>query len=699
MPILRSLPQWPNPQESIGRQIPSSRVKSRMVWWPRGPALDIFEKIIEPEIENILKVVDLGHVDLFIRLYMIGRKPESANPIVFVCCTNSKARDAAEATMRESGLLGGHKGFGLGSAALPLEHPAPVRRLSPNRQGRNMPTESGKSGPANIPSQLSPSAITSLPIHMQLRYSSINSFNMNDSLPFIINAPPSSTESNMSGSSPIVFASSIEPLIGRRVFAPTNVDHPSHSHATAGIVIQVGESYYQLTVGHLFEEHTETSDEEESPMGLDELHFDGQSDDNEQDSDYETEITGRGSASPEEALSSSNSSANEQITRHLINPDWRFPVGCLPHGKSFQAPIDYAIITVSGDCIENLGWKINYIEQVRQYVKDIAEVGHEERSIIVATYSRIIEGVSIPGKVAYRNRHAQFERLVQVELNSEVFEGDSGSTVLDKLTGSFYGHIVMGVPGTKMAYIAQAVDVFRDIEARIGKSLRIVTQEESRITHIRALLLRSHSLRSRDSSESSRSSSGISVWSHSSVASTSRLEAPDISTDFYTAGSLPCDFIGYGGCNQTFALDDVDSWIEHIIFTHLKGKLPEIAVCWFCDDYVFDSRKVDDRRENFKNRMWHIRDHIIYEGLTAHHMRPDHFLNTHLHKYGLIPDDAYQVVRRYAEVPQPDWILPHDGVPPDWEYRNSRGEYVVNDPLKEQRKDRKHRHKSGKSRK
>ncbi|KAI0182441.1 hypothetical protein EV127DRAFT_316684, partial [Xylaria flabelliformis] len=433
---------WPNPQESIGRQIPSSRVKNRMVWWPRGPALDIFEKDIEPEIENILKVVDLGHVDLFIRLYMIGRKPESANPIVLVCCTNSKARDAAEATIRESGLLDRHKGFGLGSAALPLEHPAPVRRLSPNIQRRNMPTGSGN-----------------LPVHM----SSINSFTTSDSLPFIINAPPSSTGSHMFDCDPNVFSSSIEPLIGRRVFAPTNVDHPSHPHATAGIVIQVGERYYQLTVGHLFEERTEAYDEEESRMGLDEFHFDGQSDDNEQDSDYETEITGRGSASPEEALSSSNSFANEQITPHLINPGLRFPVGCLPHGKSFQAPIDYAIITVSRDCIENLGWKINYIEQVSQRVKDVAEVGHEERNIIVATYSRIIEGVLIPGKVAYRNRHAQSESLVQVELNSEVFEGESGSPVLDESTGSLYGHIVMGVPGTKIAYIAQAIDIFRDI--------------------------------------------------------------------------------------------------------------------------------------------------------------------------------------------------------------------------------------------
>ncbi|TRX88319.1 hypothetical protein FHL15_010757 [Xylaria flabelliformis] len=552
MPILRSLPPWPNPQESMAREIPSSRVGNRMVWWPQGPALEIFEKFILPEIKNILAVVELGHAELFIRLYMIGRKPESANPIVMICCTNSKARDVAEATIRETGLLDAHRGFGLGRAALPLEHPAPVRRLSPDKQRRDMSTGSGKPDPTNIPSLLSPSEITifGLPIHTQpsrTHWSSMNTSTMNDSLPFIINALPSSTESKMSGSSPIVFASSIEPLIGRRVFASTNVDHASHPYATAGVVIQVGESYYQLTVGHLFEEITEISDEEESQMSLDEFHFDGQSDDDGQDSDYETEIMGRGSASPEEeALSSSNGSANEHITRHytghtnvsskilgeiwrqedlkkssrsrnklpaisekgpqrqhgsgdistlfqrtqsegganskaLANPGLRLPVGCLPRGKSFQTPIDYAIITVSRNYIENLGWKINYIEQVRQRVKDVAEVGHEERNIIVATYSRIIKGVLIPGKVAYRNRRAQFERLVQVELNSEVFEGESGSPVLDESTGSLCGHIVMGVPGTKMAYIAQAIDIFRDIEAGLGKPAKIVMEVNRRI--------------------------------------------------------------------------------------------------------------------------------------------------------------------------------------------------------------------------
>ncbi|KAI0552737.1 hypothetical protein F4679DRAFT_581245 [Xylaria curta] len=214
--------------------------------------------------------------------------------------------------------------------------------------------------------------------------------------------------------------------------------------------------------------------------------------------------------------------------------------------------------------------------------------------------------------------------------------------------------------------------------------------------------------RSSISSAGSQNSTRTSIFSLGSTTSTSTSRTvPDTNLAGFAADNLPCEFVGYGGCDQTFALDDVDRWIEHIVSVHLQDNLPKKVVCWFCDNWIFDYKNAGDRRANFENRMWHIREHILEEGLTAHHMRPDHFLNEHLQKHRLVTDDAYHLVRRYAEVPQGPWILPHDGVPPDWEDRDSRGEYVVNDPIEEQRKHRKHqhqhqhqhRHKSGKSRK
>ncbi|KAI0506315.1 hypothetical protein F5B22DRAFT_455723 [Xylaria bambusicola] len=114
---------------------------------------------------------------------------------------------------------------------------------------------------------------------------------------------------------------------------------------------------------------------------------------------------------------------------------------------------------------------------------------------------------------------------------------------------------------------------------------------------------------------------------------------------------LPCEFGGYYNyCDMVFAVDDVESWVEHIVNVHLQGKLPQKAVCWFCDDIVFDSERTKDRRVNFDQRMRHIHAHIL-EGKGVNDMRPDHCLNVHLREHQLIEEDAFNITRRYSEVP------------------------------------------------
>ncbi|TGJ87798.1 hypothetical protein E0Z10_g907 [Xylaria hypoxylon] len=633
------------------------------------------------------------------------------------------------------------------------------------------------------------------------------------SSPLIVNALATPAGSGVSNTSTVVFASSADPRLGRRIFSPTSDGQVSCHYATAGIVLEVGESYYQLTAGHLFEVESETLDVEPSLASLDECHFDGQSSDEEHDSDYELEITGRGSKTPEDAQSrngSSSDSMNEDINdtcntsispdRHhkpnKLNTQWgnvssphksqepvgtsslirtnpqnvnrRFPIGHLPQERPVQPSIDYAMIALLSDSVKNMGEKINTTNFPYSLVKDIAEVGHKECSIIVVTNSTIIYGTLIPGKVAYRGSGAhRFEGLVQIVLELELFEGDCGSPVLDKLTGSFYGHIVMGVAGTTIAYIVQALDIFQDIINRTSKSVRIVTWKDTKETKLpstrsllRALPIPSNSrdrqssfsredsyhsdensifsrpsatsaswigtrgdtkkttpLLAESRSQTSRypprsqivqgsSSSGSSLYSaESSVISRSsgsplyndRCSAAVHPPTTLTVVHLPCEFIGYGSCDQIFAIDDVENWIEHTVTEHLEGKLPKQCACWFCDDIMFDSRRTGDSRENFNNRMWHIRDHLLYDGKTIHDMRPDHHLNTHLLIHGLTPD--YHTVRRYSEVPQPTSLLSHDAVSSDWQMGASRMELEYTNTHEEERHHRRHRHKSGKSRK
>jgi hypothetical protein len=239
----------------------------------------------------------------------------------------------------------------------------------------------------------------------------------------------------------------------------------------------------------------------------------------------------------------------------------------------------------------------------------------------------------------------------------------------------------MGVAGTSVAYIVQVVDVFRDIEIRMGKPVSIATRDDGKkmetlpsrpriksdMSHLPTgfnAIQEGPKIRQRSSSNfGSDYNSGSSVFSHGSTASSSTAMSTStatgaLNTDLhYPAPTLPCEFVGYGYCDETFDLDDVDSWINHIISQHLDNHLPKKAVCWFCDDYSFDFKDVNcNRRHNFDNRMYHIREHILEERRMDSKIRPDHHLNDHLRKYGLISDDAYIHARRYDEIAQSSWI-------------------------------------------
>jgi hypothetical protein len=56
-----------------------------------------------------------------------------------------------------------------------------------------------------------------------------------------------------------------------------------------------------------------------------------------------------------------------------------------------------------------------------------------------------------------------------------IVEGDSGSWVIDAVTGDLYGHIVAGVPEAQLAYIIPAKRTFRNIEELMGAPIELVS--------------------------------------------------------------------------------------------------------------------------------------------------------------------------------------------------------------------------------
>ncbi|KAI0130855.1 hypothetical protein F4814DRAFT_145590 [Daldinia grandis] len=164
---------------------------------------------------------------------------------------------------------------------------------------------------------------------------------------------------------------------------------------------------------------------------------------------------------------------------------------------------------------------------------------------------------------------------------------------------------------------------------------------------------------------------------------------------------LPCELIGFG-CNHAFNFNEVDAWIEHIAANHLHDRLPSKAICWFCDTWHFDSRAPEvrnDRRQNFENRMWHIRDHFA-DGKTTDDIRPDFHMLEHLHRYNIIAEEDYIKCKRWNDLPcrreEMKHVRSRNFVSPEMEARNQRSQLAAVDIVKDERQRKKAQGQKGK---
>ncbi|RYP14990.1 hypothetical protein DL765_005987 [Monosporascus sp. GIB2] len=110
-----------------------------------------------------------------------------------------------------------------------------------------------------------------------------------------------------------------------------------------------------------------------------------------------------------------------------------------------------------------------------------------------------------------------------------------------------------------------------------------------------------------------------------------------------TGPYLPCEFVGWSSCNQTFDVDNLHDWFEHVEQYHLGDKFPRKVMCWFCPKTfkVSKSANKDERRINFWTRVQHIQKHIKGGRKGVDDIRVDFDYAEHLHSAGLITDEVY----------------------------------------------------------
>ncbi|KAK4198778.1 hypothetical protein QBC40DRAFT_330475 [Triangularia verruculosa] len=458
--------RWEDPELSCGEIITTSRLGFlKKAWGARGPALERFDAEIVPNIEDVLRNIDIGYVDIFVRLYMIGTRQETSRPIIMICCTNPLARSLVEDAVRNSSIPERFPDFGIGASALPLEQPVPARALAGGIQGSSFSGEDADNGGMG-------------------RGSSKHDI-------------------------PIGHSTHSSRLVGRRInFKYESNDSRPFRCATGGAVIRLDSYHYQLSVNHIHED-TEadklhpTPTQELSPMDFEDCHFDGMSEDEDSDQDtMETDVDpvlARASVTPtaesqswaESPSSNSATSATDIPTERSFRPSpaqastkpsnldpIRSRTVLLSDLKHPNSCLDFALIPLlDKEVHHSLANTISVAQDsvLRELkIQEFAGVGKRMDQLIIITTRYGIAGKLAIGALYHWNSAAsKTHKLYPINLSTPIEDGDSGSAVIDSVLGHLYGHIVRGCPQSLVAYMVAATEVFDHLHAETGLKVHL----------------------------------------------------------------------------------------------------------------------------------------------------------------------------------------------------------------------------------
>lgn len=157
-----------------------------------------------------------------------------------------------------------------------------------------------------------------------------------------------------------------------------------------------------------------------------------------------------------------------------------------------QLGLDWALIWLSQPTISNIGMnsKSRSLENVVLPRRVVPNLEKEADIVVVTGYSGIVKGkISLSTTMMRLSQRSKFQEVWTVRLdstlgkiwrvkftifaNNQTVEGDSGSWVLNALSGDLYGHVVAGIPGSYIVYIIPAYKVFEDIERVVGDTVEL----------------------------------------------------------------------------------------------------------------------------------------------------------------------------------------------------------------------------------
>ncbi|KAK4654988.1 hypothetical protein QC762_405840 [Podospora pseudocomata] len=259
--------------------------------------------------------------------------------------------------------------------------------------------------------------------------------------------------------------------------------------ATGGAIIRIDDPHYQITVSHIQETQQDnlhiTSAQEPLPPGLEDCSFDGMSDSDDNDEDpmeSETEL--------DPALTRAS------VTPGVESQPWAESPSINSVGSTVGTPtgrqarnrrLDCALIALdNNEIMHSLANTISYPQHTgirKVMVHNVAEVGKRMNKVMAIT-ARDGIGSTLATGALYQWDCAikKAQKLYPINLDTPVEGGNSGSAVIDTVSGSLYGHIVRGCPGSRVAYIIAATEVFDHLRQEHGADIHLCGSPSTKLS-------------------------------------------------------------------------------------------------------------------------------------------------------------------------------------------------------------------------
>ncbi|KAF4632425.1 hypothetical protein G7Y89_g5690 [Cudoniella acicularis] len=439
--------RWENPQFSVGAPHTSLDLLGRYKCWSlkdKSPAHLVWKtvsKAIISLLEDRYEHLDAGGSDLMVEMFMTGRKPTTSSPTILFSCEGKTCRQTAMAMVQKKGILTDHPGVLMAECS-------------------------------KLPRPLALDEESDAPL-----------------------LPPG------------IYLSGILRGFGTPVLIYTEEGKPPRK-ATVGGIITIDHELYGVTAAHAFfppkEEEVSDNDDVEFAFFGDEQPYDSGDDEELVELTSQASMSSESSQSPGmdesefsfqgSVTSSSDSTTNEriQLARHTPVIDIDGEKTAVKLGELFTSTeagerLDWALVKIRASLASpqtthlllqsNIVWGEKFI-----YPKTIGNATSDMPVLIFTGSDGLIEGrLSGVTSFAINSNSHTFQSLLTVRrLVGKFSDGDCGSWVFDKETGDVYGHVVSGYSETGTAYIVPSVQIFQDIQHRVGKPVELFVHAASK---------------------------------------------------------------------------------------------------------------------------------------------------------------------------------------------------------------------------